>query len=47
MDVLLSMSIFRRVAETENFSEVAREMGISQPTVSKQVAALEKHLNAS
>lgn len=46
MDVLLSMSIFRRVAETENFSEVAREMGISQPTVSKQVAALEKHLDA-
>ncbi len=45
MDVLLSMSIFRRVAETENFSEVAREMGISQPTVSKQIAALEKHLN--
>jgi len=45
MDVLLSMSIFRRVAETENFSEVAREMGISQPTVSKQVAALEKHLS--
>lgn len=45
MDVLTSMSIFRRVAETENFSVVAREMGLSQPTVSKQVAALEKHLN--
>jgi len=44
MDVLLSMSVFRRVAETGNFSEVAREMGISQPTVSKHVAALEKHL---
>ncbi len=45
MDVLLSMSVFRRVAETGNFSEVAREMKISQPTVSKHVAALEQHLN--
>ncbi|VAW99794.1 Transcriptional regulator, LysR family [hydrothermal vent metagenome] len=45
MDVLLSMSVFRRVAETGNFSEVAREMEISQPTVSKHVAALEKHLS--
>lgn len=45
MDVLQSMSVFRRVAETGNFSEVAREMKISQPTVSKHVAALEQHLN--
>jgi len=45
MDVLLSMKVFRRVAETANFSEVAREMEISQPTVSKYVASLEKHLN--
>ncbi len=45
MDVLLSMSVFRRVAETGNFSEVAREMDISQPTVSKHVAALERHLS--
>jgi len=45
MDVLLSMSVFRRVAETGNFSEVARELELSQPTVSKHVAALEKHLN--
>ena len=45
MDVLLSMSVFRRVAETGSFSEVARELGLSQPTVSKHIAALEKHLN--
>ena len=45
MNVLLSMKVFRRVAETGNFSEVARELAISQPTVSKHVAALEKHLN--
>ncbi len=45
MDVLVSMSVFRRVAEKGNFSEVAREMEISQPTVSKHVAALENRLN--
>jgi len=45
MDILLSMKIFRRVAETGNFSEVAREMSFSQPTISKHIAALEKHLD--
>jgi DNA-binding transcriptional LysR family regulator len=45
MDVLVSMGVFRRVAEKGNFSEVAREMEISQPTVSKHVAALENRLN--
>ena len=45
MDLLLSMSVFRRVAEIGNFSAVAREMELSQPTVSKHIAALEKHLN--
>jgi len=45
MDILKSMQVFCRVAEAANFSEVAREMGMSQPSVSKQIAALEKHLN--
>jgi len=45
MDVLVSMGVFRRVAEKGNFSEVARELEISQPTVSKHVAALENRLN--
>lgn len=45
MNVLLSMKVFRRVAETGNFSMVAREIGLSQPSVSKHVAALEQHLN--
>ena len=44
MDVLLSMSVFRKVAETGNFSEAARLLSLSQPTVSKHVAALERHL---
>lgn len=45
MNLVLSMSVFRRVAETESFSETAREMGHSQPTISKHISALEKHLN--
>lgn len=44
MNLVLSMSIFRRVAETESFSETARELGLSQPTVSKHISALEEHL---
>jgi len=45
MDLFLSMSVFRRIAEIGNFSQVARELALSQPTVSKHVAALEKHLS--
>lgn len=44
MDVVLSMSLFRRVAETGSFSAVANETRLSQPTVSKHVSALEKRL---
>lgn len=44
MNLILAMSVFRRVAETESFSEVARELGLAQPTVSKHISALEKHL---
>ncbi|MFV1984697.1 MAG: LysR family transcriptional regulator [Thiohalomonadales bacterium] len=39
------MSVFRRVAESGNFSIVARELELSQPTVSKHIAALESHLD--
>lgn len=45
MDLVVSMSVFRRVAEKGNFSEVARELELSQPTVSKHVAALESRLD--
>jgi DNA-binding transcriptional LysR family regulator len=44
INLLMSMTVFRRVAETGNFSVVAQELKLSQPTVSKQVAALENHL---
>ena len=38
------LRVFRRVAETGSFSAVARELGTIQPTVSKQLTALEDHL---
>ncbi len=44
MDTLTAMQMFRRVVETGSFSAVARESGLSQPSVSKHVSALEKRL---
>jgi LysR family transcriptional regulator for bpeEF and oprC len=46
MDRIEVMRLFMRVAESGNFSRVARATGISQPTVSKVVAALEAKLGA-
>ncbi|KVG67609.1 LysR family transcriptional regulator [Burkholderia pseudomultivorans] len=44
MDSLRSMRLFVRAVELGNFSAVAREEGLGQPTISKIVAALEKDL---
>ncbi len=44
MDLLTAMRVFLRVAETGSFTAVARAAGTTQPTVSKQIAALEAHL---
>lgn len=46
MDLLAAFRAFVRVAEAGSFSAVAREMGTTQPAVSRQVAALEEHLGA-
>ncbi len=46
MDLLAAFRVFLRVAEAQSFSAVAREMGMTQPAVSRQVAALEEHLGA-
>jgi DNA-binding transcriptional LysR family regulator len=43
-DRLLELSAFVRAAETGSFSRVAREFGISQPSVSRMVASLEARL---
>jgi DNA-binding transcriptional LysR family regulator len=44
MDRLDAIRLFVRVAECGSFSAVARENGVGQPAVSKQIAALETHL---
>ncbi len=46
MDLLAAFRIFVRVAEAGSFSAVAREVGATQPAVSRQVSALEEHLGA-
>lgn len=40
------MRAYRRVVDAGSFSAAARELGVAQPTISKQVAALEAHLGA-
>lgn len=46
VDVVAAFRIFVRVAEARSFSAVAREMGQTQPAVSRQISALEEHLGA-
>jgi DNA-binding transcriptional LysR family regulator len=43
-DRLLELTAFVRAAETRSFSRVAREFGVSQPSVSRMVASLEARL---
>jgi DNA-binding transcriptional LysR family regulator len=45
MDRLDCIQSFVRVVETGSFSAVARELNTTQPTVSKQIAALEDYLD--
>lgn len=44
MDRLTAMEVFVRIVETGSFSAVARDLGMTQPTVSKQLTALERKL---
>ena len=46
MDVVAAFRVFVRVAESGSFSSVARELGVTQPAVSRQISALETHLGA-
>lgn len=45
MDRLACIKSFVRTVETGSFSAVAKEMKTTQPTISKQIAALEKYLD--
>jgi len=40
------MQMFVRVVESGSFSTAARDLGMDQPAISKQIAALESHLDA-
>jgi DNA-binding transcriptional LysR family regulator len=44
VDKLDAMQMFVRVIEKGSFSSVAKERGIGQPAVSKQISALEDEL---
>jgi DNA-binding transcriptional LysR family regulator len=46
MNLLGPMRTFVRVVEAGSFTAVAAEQGTTQPTISRQVAALEEHLGA-
>jgi LysR family transcriptional regulator, regulator for bpeEF and oprC len=46
MDQIAAIRMFVRVVDSGSFSAVAREAGVGQPAVSKQVTALEAHLGA-
>jgi len=46
VDRLSAMRVFRRVVELEGFAAAARDLGLSNAAVSKQVSALEAELGA-
>src|ERR1700748_1944079 len=46
-DRFFSLQLFTRVARTGSFSAAGRDMGISQPTASRIVAALEKKVGVA
>ncbi|UVK46392.1 LysR family transcriptional regulator [Mesorhizobium sp. AR07] len=45
MDIVSALRTFLRVAETRSFSAAAIDLNLTQPAVSRQVSALEAHLN--
>jgi LysR family transcriptional regulator for bpeEF and oprC len=44
MDRFSALQLFARVVELGSFTRASKELGIGQPAVSKQIAALEAHL---
>ena len=46
MDRLTELQVFTRVVELGNFSKAARELKLTQPTVTKHINSIERRLNA-
>ncbi len=46
MDTVAGLQLFIRVVETGSFSKASADLGLTQPTATKHVAALEKRLGA-
>ena len=46
MDTVAGLKLFIRVVETGSFSKASADLGITQPTATKHVAALEQRLGA-
>src|ERR1700681_428074 len=46
-DRFFSLQLFARVARSGSFSVAGREMGVSQPTASRIIAALEKRVGVA
>lgn len=45
MDIVSTLQTFMRVVETGSFSAAAVDLSLTQPAVSRQISALEAHLN--
>ena len=46
MDTVVGLRLFIRVVETGSFSKASADLGITQPTATKAVAAMEQRLGA-
>lgn len=46
MDRITAVQLFVRIVETGSFSRAARDLGVTQPTATKAVAAMEQRLGA-
>ena len=46
LDQLTGIKVFARAVETGSFSKAARDLSLTQPTVTKHVASLERKLGA-
>jgi DNA-binding transcriptional LysR family regulator len=46
MDLIQAMRIFSRVADTKSFTKAAKQLDVSVPVITRNIANLEAHLNA-